>query len=91
MVQALSRRSDRCPLPITVEDRSAIQPTHIRHGSLTAAVLPILFTLASCMSKPPPENAEMAFIETGDGAAVSPGDRVTAQLTEAVAILVEKS
>jgi hypothetical protein len=36
----------------------------------TAALLPVLFTLASCASKPPPATEETAIIETRDGAAI---------------------
>jgi hypothetical protein len=37
---------------------------------VTAALLPVLFTLASCASKPPPATAETTFIEGKDSAAV---------------------
>jgi len=36
----------------------------------TAALLPVLFTLASCASEPPPPTAETTFIEGKDSAAV---------------------
>jgi hypothetical protein len=37
---------------------------------VTAALLPILFTFASCASKPSPPTEETTFIETRDGAAI---------------------
>jgi carbon starvation protein CstA len=38
--------------------------------TLAAALLPVLFTLASCASKPPPPSEETTVIESRDGAAI---------------------